>query len=116
MIAKLAMIRFENSTYEWYPVFGNGSPAWQPGQCSQPSPDPETLTVAPEATITTSIPALARGGRLNVLLETANRRTRGSGTSIDPTVPTGVKRGRRPWGARRRGERYVLGDPLFARS
>src|SRR5262249_22209454 len=68
---------------EWYPVFGNGSPAWHPGQCSQPSPDPVILTVAPEATITTSITALARDSRLNVRVETANRRTRGSGISIE---------------------------------
>jgi hypothetical protein len=87
-IARLAMTRFENSTSEWYPRAGRNAPGWQPGQCSQPRPDPVILTVAPEATITTSITALARESRRNVRVETANRRTRGNAVSIGLTVPT----------------------------
>ena len=41
----------------------NGSPAWHPGQCRQPSPEPVSLTVVPEATITISITALASASR-----------------------------------------------------
>ena len=56
-IVTKAISRFENSTHEWKPFSGNGCPGWQPGQCSQPSPDAVSRTVAPVATITTSIAA-----------------------------------------------------------
>ncbi len=60
---KNATTRFENSTSEWKPRAGNGSPGWQPGQCSQPRPEPVSRTVAPVATIRTSIATAATASR-----------------------------------------------------
>ena len=47
-IVKNAKTRFPNSMYEWK-LFGSKWCGAQPGQCSQPSPDPVSRTVAPNA-------------------------------------------------------------------
>src|SRR5581483_2772127 len=68
---------------------------WHPGQCSQPSPDPVRRTVAPVATIRTSIAALATASRRNAESDSARPRRRESGcapTSIAGTVSAARER------------------------
>ena len=77
-IVRNAKTRFENSTYEWK-LFGSKWCGWQPGQCSQPRPEPVRRTVAPVATISTSITAFAQARRRNELSESDARRTCASG-------------------------------------
>src|SRR5262245_36975702 len=68
------------------PFSGSGSPGWHPGQCRQPSPEAVSRTVAPVATITTSIAAFATESPRNTRAGTASPRTRGSDVSIEVTV------------------------------
>ncbi len=90
---KKATTRFENSTYEWYPLFGNGSPGWQPGQCWQPSPEPVRRTVAPEPTITSSASVAAKAMRRNPAGEIANDRGRDRARGADSSCMTGSLEG-----------------------
>jgi hypothetical protein len=77
-----ATIRLPNSMYEWKPCVGNGCPGWQPGQCSQPRPEPVSLTVVPLATTTISITTFAVASRRNVRAGSASPRRRGNDVSI----------------------------------
>ena len=86
-IVKNATTRFPNSMYEWK-LFGSKWCGWQPGQCSQPRPEPVRRTVAPVATIRTSIPALTQASRRKASSESAVPRTRGSGCAPVSTRST----------------------------
>ena len=80
-----ATARFENSTSEWYPRSGKNTFGWQPGQCSQPRPDPVSRTVAPVATTTRSIPVAASASRRKRSGESSRERRRGSVRGADST-------------------------------
>jgi len=80
-IVKNAKTRFPNSMYEWK-LFGSKWCGAQPGQCSQPSPDPVSRTVAPVATIRISITAFANARRWNDSGESAKPRRRANGCAL----------------------------------
>ena len=44
---KIATTRLPNSTNAWWSAAGKNAPGSHPGQPSQPSPDPVSLTAAP---------------------------------------------------------------------
>ena len=93
-IVRNAKTRFENSMYEWK-LFGSKWCGWQPGQCSQPRPEPVRRTVAPVATISTSITAFAQASRRNALERERRTRTRASGCAPASTRSTVARRASR---------------------
>src|SRR5213592_4456207 len=85
--------------YEWK-LFGSKWCWAHPGQCSQPRPEPVRRTVAPVATIRTSITAFSSVSLRSACEENATPRRRASGcalASIARTVALG-KCGPRPFG------------------
>ena len=92
-IVRNATTRFPNSMYEWK-LLGSKWCCSQPGQCSQPRPEPVRRTVAPVATITTSI---ARWPRPGAGTRERERRSRARDSGCAVVLPRhhcrGVRRG-----------------------